>query len=244
MSNLIKSEVVSLTKSLNLSVDPEEFYSIMAAQCFGGKTPTNGQLASFLALANQYKLNPLTKEIYAFPSGGAIQPIIGIDGWIKIAHSSGDLRGIKHEVITNEQGEVIAVKCIIARDGWEFYTETVEYMSENRRNTQTWKQFPVRMLKHRATAQAIRMAFNVNAMIEDEYEQMLSDQAGFDDVESPSNVLDDIVARARECQSTEQLTELWKSLNKNERALAKDVIRDIGRELKESIVEVQDDQEG
>lgn len=169
---IIRTNAQELSDSLGLHVTFEDLYPIMKAQCFGGRDPSPAQMASFIVLANQYKLNPLTKEIYAFPSGGGITPIISIDGWIKIAHSSKDLRGIKHEMITDESGNVVAVKCIIARDGWEFHTETTEYMSENRRNTPTWKQYPIRMLKHRATAQAIRMAFNVNAMSEDEYEAM------------------------------------------------------------------------
>lgn len=243
--SMVKNEIATLSKSLGLSVSPDEFYAVMAANCFGGETPTQGQLAAFLALANQYKLNPLTKEIYAFPSGGGITPIIAIDGWIKIAHSSGDLRGIKHEVIANDKGDVVAVKCILARKDWEFYTETTEYMSENRRNTPTWKQYPIRMLKHRATAQAIRMAFNVNAMLEDEYDQWQDEEKGIADIIDAEDKKERVLEEANKCESTEALSRLWSNLTAEEKKLVRENIAVIGKRIKESIVEVQDaNQEG
>lgn len=180
---IIRANADELSQKLGLHVDFEEFYAIMKANCFGNKNPSHAQMSAFMVLANQYKLNPLTKEIYAFPSGGGITPIIGIDGWLKIAHSSGKCTGITHELIMGENNEVIAVKCRVSRLDFDYPTETVEFMSENRRNSPTWKQSPVRMLKHRATAQAIRMAFNVNAMMEDEYEAMHDKRSSNSDLE-------------------------------------------------------------
>lgn len=167
---LIRTETTELINALGLKTGFDEFYTIIKAQCFGGKDPSHAHLSSFLVLASTYKLNPLLKEIYAFPSGGGIQPIISIDGWLKIAHSSGKLRGIKHDVIFDKDNNVTAVKCTLSVKDWDFPVETLELMSENKRNTPTWKQYPLRMLKHRATTQAIRMAFNVNAMLEDEFQ--------------------------------------------------------------------------
>lgn len=180
---IIRANTEELSNHLGLHVGFEEMYSIMKAQCFGGKDPSHAQMSAFVVLANQYKLNPLTKEIYAFPSGGGITPIVGIDGWLKIAHSNPNFNGITHELIMDDKGGVVAVKCIVARKDFAFHTETIEFMSENRRNSPTWKQFPVRMLKHRATAQAIRMAFNVNAMMEDEYHGMNDKQSLSDELD-------------------------------------------------------------
>lgn len=173
---LIRTQANEIINTLNLNVGFEEFYSIIKVQCFKGKDPSHAQLSSFLVLASTYRLNPLLKEIYAFPSNGGIQPIISIDGWLKIAHSNGTLRGIKHEVIFDKDGKPTAVKCVLSIKDWDFPVETIELMSENKRDTPTWKQYPLRMLKHRATAQAIRMAFNVNAMLDDEYEAMSDKQ--------------------------------------------------------------------
>ncbi len=36
-------------------------------------------------VAKQYKLNPLLRQIYAFPSkGGGITPLVGVDGYINV----------------------------------------------------------------------------------------------------------------------------------------------------------------
>lgn len=46
------------------------------------------QLTALLIVANQYSLNPWTKEIYAFPDkNNGIVPIVGIDGWSRILNN-------------------------------------------------------------------------------------------------------------------------------------------------------------
>src|ERR1041385_230349 len=49
---------------------------------------SNEQLVAFLVVAKEYNLSPFTKEIFAFPGrNGGIQPIVSIDGWLKIINS-------------------------------------------------------------------------------------------------------------------------------------------------------------
>ena len=46
------------------------------------KNASDDELLALVVVANEHKLNPFTKEIYAFPSrGGGIVPIISVDGW-------------------------------------------------------------------------------------------------------------------------------------------------------------------
>lgn len=180
---IIRANADELSQKLGLHVDFEEFYAIMKANCFGNKNPSHAQMSAFMVLANQYKLNPLTKEIYAFPSGGGITPIIGIDGWYKIAHSSGKCTGITHEFIMGENNQVIAIKCRVSRSDFDYPTETIEFMEENNTRKGVWSTRPIRMLKHRATAQAIRMAFNVNAMLDDEFKDMSDNRSSNSDLE-------------------------------------------------------------
>jgi hypothetical protein len=62
------------------SLLPDEFSKTVRATC-GLSTATPEQFAAFLIVAKEYDLNPLTKEIYAFPGkGGGIVPIVSIDG--------------------------------------------------------------------------------------------------------------------------------------------------------------------
>ena len=48
-----------------------------------------------VAVANKYDLDPLVREIYAFPKkGGGIVPLVPIDGWLKIIHRHPDYDGM------------------------------------------------------------------------------------------------------------------------------------------------------
>ena len=50
-----------------------------------------------------------------------------------------------------------------------------EHMSECRGNTQPWKQWPIRMLRHKAAIQCIRYAFGFAGIMDhDEYDRMIT----------------------------------------------------------------------
>src|SRR3546814_4773792 len=49
---------------------------------------SDAQMTALLIVANQYALNPWTKEIYAFPDkNNGIVPVVGVDGWARIINS-------------------------------------------------------------------------------------------------------------------------------------------------------------
>ena len=53
-----------------------------------GPGVTNEQMMALLVVADQYGLNPFTKEIYAFPDKqNGIVPVVGVDGWSRIINS-------------------------------------------------------------------------------------------------------------------------------------------------------------
>ena len=57
---------------------------------------TDDQMMALLIIANQYSLNPWTKEIYAFPDkSNGITPIVGVDGWSRIINDHPQLDGIE-----------------------------------------------------------------------------------------------------------------------------------------------------
>ena len=90
-----------------LSIDATEMQNIVMKTVMpnGGKGVTNEQFVSFLAVANNYGLDPLKKEIYAFPAkGGGIQPIVSIDGWLNIINTHPDFDGMElaEKFINNE----------------------------------------------------------------------------------------------------------------------------------------------
>jgi hypothetical protein len=56
----------------------------LKATAFKGQV-SDAQMTALLIVANQYGLNPWTKEIYAFPDkNNGIVPVVGVDGWSRI----------------------------------------------------------------------------------------------------------------------------------------------------------------
>lgn len=124
------------------------------------------QLAAFLLVAKEYNLNPIIKEIYAYPAkSGGIQPIVGIDGWCNIINSNPQLDGITFEDKLHD-GKLIAITCRIHRKDRSHPIECTEYMEECARKTQPWEQWPARMLRHKALIQCARYAFSLSGIVE------------------------------------------------------------------------------
>lgn len=125
------------------------------------------QFAAFLLVAKEYGLNPITKEIYAFPKqGGGIQPIVSVDGWANLINSNPQCDGFEFLDALDDQGALVSITCRIYRKDRRHPTEATEYMIECRRDTSTWKQWPRRMLRHKALIQAARYAFGFAGIID------------------------------------------------------------------------------
>jgi phage recombination protein Bet len=176
MSNVVavstpqKSVLVDMASRYGM--EPKIFADALKATVVP-KDVSNEQFAAFLLVAKQYELNPLTKEIYAFPTrGGGIQPIVSIDGWANLINSHPAMDGLEFHDQTTDKGELLAVTCRIFRKDRSRPIEATEYMVECRRNTDTWRQWPRRMLRHKAMIQAARYAFGFAGIIEpDEWER-------------------------------------------------------------------------
>ena len=124
------------------------------------------EIITFLAIAKQYRLNPITKEIYAFANRGGVQPIVSIDGWLKIINSHPQFNGMEFSDHLAADGSLQSVTCRIFRKDRDHPVEVTEYMNECRRGTEPWKQWPSRMLRHKATIQAARYAFGFSGIVD------------------------------------------------------------------------------
>lgn len=163
----MSTQIQVMAKRLN--VDSGEMHNIVLQTVMpnNGQSVTNEQFVSFLAVANEYKLNPLTKEIYAFPArGGGIQPVVSIDGWLKIINNHSQFDGMEFTDNLDNDGNLISVTCRIYRKDRSRPIEVTEYMSECLMDTGTWKKYPGRMLRHKATIQAARYAFGLSGIID------------------------------------------------------------------------------
>jgi len=128
-------------------------------------------------VAKQYKLNPLLKQIYAFPSkGGGITPLVGVDGYINVMNRQADFDGIDfnfaEEVVSigtppNQKKLPAWCEARIKRKSCSTPVVVREYMEECYRGTEPWRTHPRRMLRHKALAQCVRLAFGMSGVYAD-----------------------------------------------------------------------------
>lgn len=138
-----------------------------------GKQATKAQVAALCIVADQYGLNPFTKQIYAFPAkGGGITPIIGVDGWYKILNEHPANDGFDVSVEFDEKGAPHSATVTFHRKDRHHPFVWTEYLDECYRNTDPWNKTKVRMLKHRAICQGARVCYGINAYEPDEAERI------------------------------------------------------------------------
>lgn len=133
---------------------------------------TNEEFVAAVIVANTYGLNPLLKEMYVFPAkGGGIMPIVSIDGWISLVQRQPNYNGHEFENTPDETqpGKIGAITCKIHIKGRDFPAVHTEYMREcYSGNKEPWKQWPIRMLTHKAFIQCARYAFGFSGIYEED----------------------------------------------------------------------------
>lgn len=144
------------------NVDAAKLHSTLKNTVFKGAT--DDELLALVVTANTYELNPLLKELYAFPKkGGGITPMVGIDGWLKIANRQPNFDGMEVEVYGDGKTPTHATCCIHLKDR-QHPVKITEYFEECKRNTEPWNQMPRRMLRNKAIIQSIRVAFGIGGI--------------------------------------------------------------------------------
>jgi len=173
------SNSVLVRMAQRYGVDPEKMVATLKATAFRGEV-SNEQLMALCVVADQYKLNPWTKEIYAFPAqGGAIVPIVGVDGWSRIINSDPQFDGMDFVEGELDQNQIpVWIECRMFRRDRSHPIATKEYFKEVNRDIGPWKTHPRRMLRHKAMIQAARLAFGfVGIYDQDEAERVIEVEA-------------------------------------------------------------------
>lgn len=150
-------------------LDAQEYASTVMKSCFDPKNQTSPeQFMAFLMIAREHKLNPITREIYAFAKGGKVTPIVSIDGWLKIINDHPDFMGMEFKDELDDADNLLAITCKIyrMRNGEKTKTEVTEYLDECKMPTEPWKKWPARMLRHKATIQCARYAFGFSGIMD------------------------------------------------------------------------------
>lgn len=152
------------------------------------KNCTDVEFQLFCITAKQYGLNPLKKEIWSVKYGMSPANImVGRDGYLTIAHKSGQFNGMKTEyfstkfdkeldkIKTHEQtANDSYAECTVYRKDMEHpITVRVYYKEYFNNNSPVWKDKPITMLSKCAESQALRKAFNVSGVYDpDEFRNM------------------------------------------------------------------------
>lgn len=169
------------------NIEPGKLMKILKATAFKVRNgeASNEQMASLLVVADQYNLNPFTKEIYAFPDKqNGIVPVVGVDGWLRIINDHPMLDGIKFEQseeMTTMDGSKECPKwmdCIIYRKDRENPVVVREYLDEvyqgKRGNFNgPWQTHTKRMLRHKTLIQAARVAFSFSGIYDEDEAQRI-----------------------------------------------------------------------
>jgi phage recombination protein Bet len=153
MSNALSVLTSKLAATLDMGgQNGTELIQTLKATAFKGQV-TDAQMTALMVVANQYGLNPWTREIYAFSDKGAIVPVVGVDGWARIINNHPQLDGIEFE----QDDE--SCTAIIYRKDRSRPVRVTEYMGECKKGTPAWHSHPRRMLRHKALIQCARLAF-------------------------------------------------------------------------------------
>lgn len=168
------------------SVEPNKLLETLKATAFkaqGGVS--NEQMIALLIVADQYKLNPFTKEVFAFPDKGGIVPVVSVDGWARILNEHPQFDGIAFHYDEAEG----AMTCTIHRKDRSHPTQVTEYMAECKRGTQPWNSHPRRMLRHKALIQGARVAFGFAGIYDEDEAQRIVHGGMADEVRPESGSL-------------------------------------------------------
>jgi len=190
-----KSLVVRL--ATKYGVESTKFLNVLKSTMFrqeDGSIPSNEQMIVLLLVADQYDLNPFTREIYAFPNHqNSIIPIVGVDGWSRIINANPQFDGVEffhsENMIKMEGSHVKCpewIECVIYRKDRLHSIKIREYLDEVYRGpiqkigeygpydvAGPWQTHTKRQLRHKALIQCARIAFGFSGIYDqDEAERI------------------------------------------------------------------------
>jgi phage recombination protein Bet len=196
-----------LAATLNMG-DGAGLIETLKATAFKGQV-SDAQMTALMVVANQYGLNPWTKEIYAFPDqNNGIVPVVGVDGWARIINSHDQFDGM--DFIQDDE----SCTCVIYRKDRSHPIKVTEWMAECKRPVKPWQSHPKRMLRHKAMIQCARLAFGYAGIYDQDEAERITDADKVIDAETGEIVRFDVnaaVAEAKVAATLEQLNAVWKA---------------------------------
>jgi phage recombination protein Bet len=193
-------------------IESNEVFDILKKTAFKVKDGevSDAQLTALLIVADQYKLNPFTKELYAYPDKqNGIVPVVSVDGWTRIINEHPGFDGLEfgYSDTMVPRAEFLGLKkalhewteCIIYRKDRSHPIIVREYAEECYREPFTgksqynkgesytvdgpWQSHPRRMLRHKAQIQCARIAFGFAGIYDEDEAARMIDMGAADEVQ-------------------------------------------------------------
>ena len=248
------------------SVDPGKMLSTLKATCFKQKNGevTDEQMIALLIVADQYKLNPFTREIYAYPDKqNGIVPVVGVDGWSRIINDKKNFDGMEFrqsETLVDVDGGKRCpewIECAIYAKDRSHPVTVREYLDEVYRPPFTgkkdgkqytvngpWQTHTKRMLRHKAMIQCARVAYGFGGIYDqDEAERII--EAEVIREESKPNLTDsqrmyrdnqaEALVEAAEAGDDLSVREIWEALDHEKTNVFNRIPNDKKEIVKESL---------
>ena len=191
MENPVSKESTSLIVRIadKFGVDPTKMMGTLKATAFRQRDNsdiTNEQMMALLIVADQFGLNPFTRELFAYNDRGAVVPVVSVDGWVRLINSHRDYDGVEFRYSDDERklenGKYCPEWCEVS-----IYRKSLgrpitirEYLDEvyvqSRGGKPTpWQSHPQRMLRWKTLIQGARVAFGFAGIYdEDEAERIVA----------------------------------------------------------------------
>lgn len=169
------------------SIDPGQLLPILKATAFQvkGAEVTNEQMAALLVVADQYGLNPFTKEIFAFPDKqNGIVPVVGVDGWSRIINDHPQADGIEfryaEEILSLPDAQPCPAWCevviyrkdrghpVIVREYLEECYRPPHQRTDGSKVKGPWQTHTRRFLRHKTLIQGARIAFGFGGIYDED----------------------------------------------------------------------------
>lgn len=198
MSTAVTTQRQSLVAKFaeKYSVEPNKLLDTLKATAFRQKEDveiTNEQMMALLIVADQYNLNPFTKEIFAYPDKGSIVAVVSVDGWSRIVNEHPQCDGFEfnyaEERATPDGGKVECptwIESVFYRKDRTRPAKVKEHLDEvyrkpfkgNGKNGAytidgPWQTHTKRFLRHKAFIQGARLAFGFGGIHDEDEAQRI-----------------------------------------------------------------------
>ena len=197
MSTALTTLTSKLAKRLDMGGDGTGLIETLKLTCFrqrGNDIVTDAQMEALLIVAEQYRLNPFTKELFAFSDKGAIVPVVSVDGWSRIINEHPQSDGFEFTYsstfATMPRGKPCPDWCEVSLFRKDRTRPTVirEFLDEVYQAPRgkdggydgPWQTHTKRFLRHKTLIQGARLAFGFAGIYDEDEARRIIDAGSID----------------------------------------------------------------